>query len=52
MTVDEILTMTNVALEVSPRAECFAGDTDDDLQITVDEILKAIFHALNGCPGL
>jgi hypothetical protein len=51
VTVDEILTMTNVALEVSARAECFAGDTDGDFQITVDEILKGIFHALNGCPA-
>jgi hypothetical protein len=30
-------------------SSCSAGDDNDDGQITVDEILRAVNNALNGC---
>jgi hypothetical protein len=51
VTVDEILTMVNIALGNTPVTTCEAGDANHDGQITVDEILTAVNHALNGCPA-
>jgi predicted outer membrane repeat protein len=50
VTVDEILTMVNIALGNTVTA-CDAGDANHDGQITVDEILTAVNNALNGCGG-
>jgi D-alanyl-D-alanine carboxypeptidase len=50
VTVDEILTMVNIALGNSPISDCLPGDANHDGQITVDEILTAVNNALNGCP--
>ncbi|MFI5399240.1 MAG: choice-of-anchor Q domain-containing protein [Candidatus Binatia bacterium] len=50
VTVDEILTMVNIALGNSPISDCLPGDANNDGQITVDEILTAVNNALNGCP--
>ena len=47
VTVDEILTLVNIALGSAPIADCLVGDGG---QITVDQILVAVNHALNGCP--
>jgi hypothetical protein len=52
VTVDEILTMVNIALGNAPISACRAGDANHDSQITVDEILTAVNSALNGCPTL
>jgi CSLREA domain-containing protein len=49
VTVDEILTMVNIALGNTPVATCKAGDANHDDEITVDEILTAVNNALNGC---
>jgi hypothetical protein len=51
VTVDEILTMVNIALGNTPVGHCLPGDANDDGQITVDEILTAVNNALNGCPN-
>jgi hypothetical protein len=50
VTVDEIITLVNVALGNTPVADCQAGDTNHDSQVTVDEILTAVNSALSGCP--
>ncbi len=50
VTVDEILSMVNIALGNSPVSVCTAGDTDNDGHITVDEVVAAVDRALNGCP--
>jgi hypothetical protein len=50
VTVDEILTMVNIALGNADVSACMAGDPNHDGQITVDEILAAVNNALNGCP--
>jgi FtsP/CotA-like multicopper oxidase with cupredoxin domain len=50
VTVDEILTMVDIALGNAPLPECEPSDADHDGQITIDEILTAVDDALNGCP--
>ncbi len=49
VTVDEILTMVNIALGSGSVADCLAGDVNGDGEITVDEIVTAVGNALNGC---
>jgi hypothetical protein len=49
VTVNEVLTMVNIALGNTLPSECAAGDANGDHQITVDEILTAVANALNGC---
>lgn len=49
VTVDEILTMVNIALGTGTTAACPAGDANLDGDITVDEILTAVNNALSGC---
>jgi hypothetical protein len=49
VTVDEILTMVNIALGNTPVTECLPGDRNGDGTITVDEILTAVHNALDGC---
>jgi mono/diheme cytochrome c family protein len=51
VTVDDILTMVNIALGNANVTSCSAGDANSDDQITVDEILAAVSNALNGCSG-
>jgi hypothetical protein len=51
VTVNEILTMVNIALGNAPLLNCEAADANHDGQITVDEILTAVNNALNGCPA-
>ena len=51
VTVDEILTIVNIALGNAEMSECEVGDTDKDGEITVDEILVAVNNALQGCSG-
>lgn len=49
VTVDEIITMVNIALGNADASECEPGDVNLDGEITVDEILTAVKNALNGC---
>ncbi len=51
VTVDEILTMVNIALGNADMLECASGDDNGDGLITVDEIVVALNNALNGCSG-
>jgi hypothetical protein len=50
VTVDEIVTMVNIALGLSEVSSCAAADPGGDGMVTVDEILTAVNNALNGCP--
>lgn len=50
VTVDELITMINVALGTAGVGSCVAGDGNHDGDITVDEIISAVAHALSGCP--
>lgn len=50
VTVDELVSMVNIALGSRPLTICMAGDGNNDGQVTVDEIVTAVGNALNGCP--
>lgn len=51
VTVDEIVTMVNIALGNQGIAVCLAGDRDGDGGITVDEIIAAVNNLLGSCPS-
>jgi hypothetical protein len=50
VTVDEILTMDDIAFGSLSFSTCPEGDANNDGRITVDDILTAVQHALTGCP--
>ncbi|MBZ5695507.1 MAG: DUF4215 domain-containing protein [Acidobacteriia bacterium] len=49
VTIDELITMVNVALEIAPVSSCDAGDANADGVMTIDEIITAVNQALSGC---
>lgn len=49
VTVDEIITMVNIALGAAQPSACTAGDSSGDGEVTVDEIVGAVNKALGGC---
>jgi hypothetical protein len=51
VTVNELITMVNIALGTAQLPTCSAGDTNGDATITVNEIIGAVNNALNSCPG-
>ncbi len=51
VTVDELMTMVNIALGGTPLSACAAGDADGSGDVTVDEIVAAVNHALSP-PGI
>jgi CSLREA domain-containing protein len=51
VTITDIVTMVNIALESAPVDACAAGDLNGDGQITVNEILTAVGNNLSGCPA-
>jgi hypothetical protein len=50
VTVDEVVTLANIALGRSTVDRCLPGDAGGDGAVTVDEIVAAVNHALTGCP--
>jgi len=50
VTVDEIVTLINIALGNVALENCTAGDVNDDGEITVEEIVRTLDVSLNGCP--
>jgi hypothetical protein len=49
VTVNDIITMVNIALGNAHISDCEASDGNGDGHITIDEILQAVNNALNGC---
>ena len=50
--VNELIAMVSIALDISPLCGpngCLAGDATCDCSITVDEIIRAVNNALQGC---
>ena len=39
----------NIALGSANVAACEAGNANDDVEVTIDEVLAAVNNALNGC---
>jgi hypothetical protein len=50
VSIDEILTLVNIALGHVRLKDCEAGDVNVDGRVTVDEILTAVNDGLSGCP--
>lgn len=50
VTIDEIITMVNIALGILDIQDCPSGDANHDGEITVEEIVNAVINALNNCP--
>jgi hypothetical protein len=50
VTINELLTMVNIALGNDALSACPAGDSNQDGEITVNEILAAVSNSLDGCP--
>jgi hypothetical protein len=51
VTIDDLLSLVDIALEAAPLSGCAAGDIDHDGAIHVDEILAAVHVALGECPA-
>jgi len=49
VTIDEILSLVPVTLQILPLDHCDAADPDGDGGITIDDIIRAVSNALNGC---
>ena len=49
VTVNEILTLVNIALGNAGVSACSAGDTNHDGMISISELVAAVNQALNGC---
>ena len=49
VTVNELLTGVNIALNTMPVAECPAFDPDGDDSVSVGELIAAVGSALSGC---
>jgi hypothetical protein len=51
VTVNELITMVNIALGNTALSACPVGDADGSGEITVNEIIAAVNNALTGCGG-
>jgi hypothetical protein len=51
VTVNELITMVNIALGNALLSACPAGDPDGSGDITVNEIIQAVGFALTSCPA-
>jgi len=51
VTVNELVTLVNIALGNTPLSTCTAGDADGSGDITINEVIAATNNALNGCPA-
>jgi hypothetical protein len=51
VTINELITLVNLALENSQVSACQPGDVNGDQTITINEIISAVTKALAGCTG-
>ncbi len=51
VSVAELVTMITIALGERDLLDCKSGDGDDDGAIEVDDLIRAVDNALNGCRG-
>ena len=49
VTVDDLVTLVNIALGTAEVTECPAMDQDGDGQVAVNELIAAVNAALVGC---
>lgn len=51
VSAQELVRAVNVALGMAPPRECYAGDSNRDGRVTIDELLLAVQNVLDGCGG-
>ena len=51
VTINELITMVNIALGNFPVSACPAGDADHNGTIEINELVTAVGNAINSCPG-
>lgn len=51
VTIDDIVVLVNVMLDLAPADACPAGDFNGDGDITIEEGIRAVNAALFGCEG-
>jgi photosystem II stability/assembly factor-like uncharacterized protein len=51
VTVTDLVTLVNIALDNAEISTCLRGDANDDGRITVSDIISAVNNALDECPG-
>jgi Ca2+-binding EF-hand superfamily protein len=51
VTVDDVITMINIALGNMDISACTAGDADGDGTITIEELIRAVDNLLSDCPA-
>lgn len=49
MTFDELVQVINVALGLTANTTCSAIDIDHDGVVAIDEVVRAVASALEGC---
>jgi hypothetical protein len=47
--VDELVKGVNIALGTRPVADCSAFDKNNDGSVTIDELVRAVGDAVEGC---
>ena len=47
--MDELVLLVNIALGLQPTQACSWGDLDGDGSVTIDEIIRAVRLAREGC---
>jgi hypothetical protein len=47
--IDELVEAVAISMEAAPVDDCPAADLDDDRQVSVDEVIRAVRAALVGC---
>ncbi|MBI3783584.1 MAG: hypothetical protein HY270_09295 [Deltaproteobacteria bacterium] len=50
MTIDELITSVDISLDAASVSACAAADANADGTITIDEIIRSVGVAQNGCP--
>jgi hypothetical protein len=49
VTIDELVIGVNIALDIQPLDRCPSFDLSGDGQVSVNELVQGVNHALKGC---
>jgi hypothetical protein len=49
VSINELITLVNIALGARPISACLAGDLNNNQMIGINELIGAVNRALNGC---
>lgn len=51
VTVDEVVKLINIVLGLAGLDECSGGIEEGQLEIAIDDIVRAVNHLLSSCPA-